>query len=176
MRDSRYPKPRIAVRAYRDRRDHNLLLMAIFAPKKCARLFDHVETRLKVTFHSPAENPRATRRLREPLSKTPLLFFHNENAFPKKGKTISIQTDPNLIISRREALLMSRLRKQLNHQCGLPRNCPTDGSTNPRIAQKSRNSPASSVGPPCHPWVYLRRSVTPGLLSRDCPSWLKMPS
>jgi hypothetical protein len=79
-------------------------------------IFADVETRLKMTFHSPAENLRATRRLRKPLSKPPLLFFHYENAFRKKGKTISIQTYPNLIISRREALPMSRLRKQLNHQ------------------------------------------------------------
>ena len=81
----------IAVRAYRDRRDHNLLLMAIFAQNNCARLFDHVETRLKMTFHSPAENKRATRRLRKPLSKTPLLFFHYENVFRKNRKTIPRQ-------------------------------------------------------------------------------------
>jgi hypothetical protein len=65
-------------------------------------IFGDVETRLKMTFHSPAENPRATRRFRKPLSKTPLLFFHYENVFRKKGKTISIQTDPNLIISQHE--------------------------------------------------------------------------
>ena len=132
-----------------------------------------METRLKTTFRSPGENPHATRRLRDPLSKTPLLFFHYENRFPKNRKTISIQTHPNLIISRREALPMSRLRKQLNHQCGLTRNCPTDGSANPRIAQKSHNSPASSVGPLCHPWVYLRRSITPGLLDRAGPLVVK---
>jgi hypothetical protein len=66
-------------------------------------IFGNVETRLKMTFHSPAENLRATRRLRKPLSKTPLLFFPYENVFRKKGKTISIQTNPNLIISRYQA-------------------------------------------------------------------------
>ena len=39
-------------------------------------IFDGVETSMKMTFHSPAENQRATRRRRLPLSNTPLLFFH----------------------------------------------------------------------------------------------------
>jgi hypothetical protein len=81
---------------------HYLLLMAIFAQNNCTRLFGRVETRLKMTFHSRAEDSRATRRLCKPLSKTPLLFFHYENVFRKKGKTISIQTDPNRITTQRE--------------------------------------------------------------------------
>jgi hypothetical protein len=65
-------------------------------------IFADVETRLKMTFHSPQENPRATRRLHKPLSNPPLLSFHYENAFPKNRKTISIQPNPNLIISQHE--------------------------------------------------------------------------
>ena len=90
-------------------------------------IFADVETRLKMTFHSPRKKHSLTRRIRAPLSKTPLLFFHYENVFPKKGKTISIQTHPNLIISRREALPMSRLRKQLNHEFTMS----TKKATNP---------------------------------------------
>ena len=77
-------------------------------------IFGDVETRLKMTFHLPQENPRATRRLCKPLSKTPPLFFHYENAFRKKGKTISIQTHPNLIISQRRASRMSKLQNLSN--------------------------------------------------------------
>jgi hypothetical protein len=39
-------------------------------------IFGGVETSMKMTFHSPGENQRATRRRRGPLSITPLLFFH----------------------------------------------------------------------------------------------------
>ena len=73
-----------------------------FQQKNRQPIFGDVETRLKMTFHSLTEKLRAARRKRKPLSKTPLLFFHYENAFPKKGKTISIQTHPSLIISQHE--------------------------------------------------------------------------
>jgi hypothetical protein len=39
-------------------------------------IFSEVETSMKMIFHSSGENQRAARRKREPLSKTPLLFFH----------------------------------------------------------------------------------------------------
>jgi hypothetical protein len=49
-------------------------------------IFSGVETSMKMTFHAPDENQRAVRRRREPLSKTPLLFFHYENVFRKNRK------------------------------------------------------------------------------------------
>ena len=99
-------------------------------------IFADVETRWKMTFHLPTENPRATRRLRKPLSKTPLLFFHYENVFRKKGKTISIQTHPNLVISQHE----HPIRKQLNQK-----------GRNEHKEDKQSN--ASSLCPSCPSWL-----------------------
>ena len=111
-----------------------LLLMAIFALKNCARLFGDVETRLKMTFQSPRKNHSLTRRIRTPFSKTPLLFFHYENVFRKKGKTISIQTDPSRTTSSNASFSHAQTTKPIKprihheHQDGVESNasslCP----------------------------------------------------
>ena len=116
-----------------------LLPTAIFAPKNCAPLFGHVETRLKMTFHSPTENKRATRRLRKPLSKTPLSFFHYENVFRKKGKTISIQTHRNWITSSKRPSLMPIL--------------PNPSNPNTTINPKQASNPMP------HLWAAIRQNL-----------------
>jgi hypothetical protein len=63
-------------------------------------IFGGVETSMKMTFHSSGENQRTTRRRREALSKTPLLFFHEENVFGKNRKDKPRQMSIKLIISR----------------------------------------------------------------------------
>jgi hypothetical protein len=65
-------------------------------------IFFGVETSMKMTFHSFVQNRSQTREPREPLSITPLLFFHYENVFGENRKTISIHTNPNRIISHSE--------------------------------------------------------------------------
>jgi hypothetical protein len=105
-------------------------------------IFGDVETRLKMTFHSPGENQRAARRKRKPLSKTPLLFFHYENVFRKKGKTISIQTHPNLIISPTRVSRMPKLPNPSNHK-------------DPATHKAGNQSNASSLCPLCPLWFNL---------------------
>jgi hypothetical protein len=59
-------------------------------------IFSEVETLMKMTFHSFEQNPSQTREPREPLSKTPLLFFHYENVFRKNRRDKSRQTQSHL--------------------------------------------------------------------------------
>ena len=70
-----------------------------FQQKNRHAIFGEVETSMKMTFHSPGENQRGTRRRRSPLSITPLLFFHYENGFRKKRKDKPRQMPLNLIFS-----------------------------------------------------------------------------
>ena len=91
-------------------------------------IFGEVETSMKMTFHLPGENQRATRRKRKPLSNTPLLFFHYENVFSKNRKDKPRQTRSHLT-----PMIMS----QISPENQIPKRTPSATSAPPQSEASS---------------------------------------